>query len=657
MDNRMDRKDIKQQRNVKKLKKKIDKLMHLGGLTEQQKAIVRSTSNLARNLLVESSSTGGSFGQLHQASTSRASLALNKIIAEKKNANQGGPGLVLTLQKLNGSLAANFEIGTCIQFATLGPPVTRPKWMTVKPWKGCTQTMLVRINCPDHYIVHDGGISFDFVSDFFEKKWIRLGAEVSDKNAFWESMCNVPISMREQIREKSMLEDPNTGLKCVKSSMVLTSVELIEHEYPMPDEDHISTKKRYLPLTESSPMFAIDCEMCITSAHVHELCRVSLIREDGSVVFDTLVKPENRITNYLTEYSGLTEEMLADVNVTLADVQRAIQEVLPPDAILVGHSMHFDLKALKMAHPYCIDVAVAFNMSGNDSKTSLKNLVYLFLNKNIQNGVGHCSVEDAWAAMQLAKLKIEKGLIYGNRRFGWETEDWNKIKKELEEKDDSEEPMQKRAKTEPAKGELHTTCNKIKCVCKECGNGFGIECIVENCLCQVNPPNFCIKCLSQPAPVQEVLSESSSYDWKEALRVDNVSVSRPLNYYMTESSQPILCGFDIPKSVKLPDGRKFMKKPQSSAESIDGFVEQCAADMINYKLGMVDLDYHYIAEEMETLEDEEGEVIDELTARQQVARQIDDHAEKLIRAAAKFCFVLFVFSSPKHNILYLRVKS
>lgn len=60
---------------------------------------------------------------------------------------------------------------------------------------------------------------------------------------------------------------------------------------------------------------------------------------------------------------------------------------------------------------------------------------------------------------------------------------------------------------------------------------------------------------------------------------------------------------------------------------------------------------------METLEDEEGEVIDELTARQQVAKQIDDHAEKLIRAAARFCLVLFVFSSPKHNILYLRVKS
>ena len=53
-------------------------------------------------------------------------------------------------------------------------------------------------------------------------------------------------------------------------------------------------------------------------------------------------------------------------------------------------------------------------------------------------------------------------LIYGNRRFGWETEDWNAIKKELEEKDDSEEPVQKRVKTEPAKGELHTTCNKIK---------------------------------------------------------------------------------------------------------------------------------------------------------------------------------------------------
>lgn len=48
---------------------------------------------------------------------------------------------------------------------------------------------------------------------------------------------------------------------------------------------------------------------------------------------------------------------------------------------------------------------------------------------------------------------------------------------------------------------------------------------------------------------------------------------------------------------KLNDFR-FMKKPPSSVDSIDGFVEQCAADMINYKLGMVDLDYHSIAEEV-----------------------------------------------------------
>ncbi len=64
---------------------------------------------------------------------------------------------------------------------------------------------------------------------------------------------------------------------------------------------------------------AIDCEMCDT-AQGSELTRISVLSFEGAVLLDTLVKPRNAITNYQTQYSGITEEMLRDVTVTLEQV-------------------------------------------------------------------------------------------------------------------------------------------------------------------------------------------------------------------------------------------------------------------------------------------------------------------------------------------------
>ena len=56
--------------------------------------------------------------------------------------------------------------------------------------------------------------------------------------------------------------------------------------------------------------------------------------------------------------------MLQDVTTTLEDVQKALQELLPEDAIIIGQSLNFDLVSLRMFHPYVIDTSVCFNITG-----------------------------------------------------------------------------------------------------------------------------------------------------------------------------------------------------------------------------------------------------------------------------------------------------
>ncbi|KAK0149591.1 RNA exonuclease 5 [Merluccius polli] len=195
------------------------------------------------------------------------------------------------------------------------------------------------------------------------------------------------------------------------TAYTLTKEERIKRHFPVRGvhgfEDFVSTESA--DVTDSSPLYGLDCEMCLT-AKGNELARVSLVDSSGKCVLDELVQPPNPILNYLTRFSGITAAMLQSITTLVSDVQRKLLSLLPRDAVLVGHSLDNDLRALKLIHPHVIDTSLLYTKEFGQ-KFKLKVLAEAVLGKQIQTEEqrGHDPMEDASAALQLAHYFINAG--------------------------------------------------------------------------------------------------------------------------------------------------------------------------------------------------------------------------------------------------------
>ncbi|KAL8713105.1 MAG: hypothetical protein Q9225_006825 [Loekoesia sp. 1 TL-2023] len=171
-------------------------------------------------------------------------------------------------------------------------------------------------------------------------------------------------------------------------------------------------------LSAGRTILAMDCEMCKTQEDGMALTRISLVGWDGEVVMDELVKPDKPITDYLTPFSGITAQKLNPITTTLLDIQKRLLDILTPRTILVGHSLESDLNALRLTHPFIVDTSILYqHPRGPPLKSSLKWLAQKYLNREIQKGhgtLGHDSVEDGRACLDLVKMKCEKGPEWGN---------------------------------------------------------------------------------------------------------------------------------------------------------------------------------------------------------------------------------------------------
>ncbi len=105
-------------------------------------------------------------------------------------------------------------------------------------------------------------------------------------------------------------------------------------------------------------MVAMDCEMCETQDPVtnekesNSLVRFSVIdaTDPSRVLIDQLVCPTNPITDARTRIHGITEEQLNSVKFTLRHAQAALLKLINEDTIIIGHSLHHDLKAMHIVH-------------------------------------------------------------------------------------------------------------------------------------------------------------------------------------------------------------------------------------------------------------------------------------------------------------------
>ncbi|CEP64026.1 Rnh70p LALA0_S10e00540g [Lachancea lanzarotensis] len=247
------------------------------------------------------------------------------------------------------------------------------------------------------------------------------------------SAYNAFVNVKLTKKEKELKKQELSSKKITLNDLELRLDQLLESEYPIHLDTHgLSSEERELLSVEhrdqeptwknthafehgGSRTFSMDCEMCMTDDGL-VLTRVSLVDFDCRLIYDTLVKPDATITDYLTKYSGITEEKLRDVTTTLEDVQRDILKIVSATDILIGHSLQSDLNVLKLRHPKIIDTAIIFeHKAGPPFRPALKYLASEYLSQEIQNsdGLGHDSFEDARACMELTKLKIVNGLSFG----------------------------------------------------------------------------------------------------------------------------------------------------------------------------------------------------------------------------------------------------
>jgi RNA exonuclease 1 len=221
---------------------------------------------------------------------------------------------------------------------------------------------------------------------------------------------------------------------------------------------------------DTAKAVCFDCEMGYT-VYGMELVRLTATSwPDGAELLDVLVQPFGEILDLNSQYSGVFPEDLARAvswskdwkppaqkpgerkilqKVSSPEVARELFfSLISPETVLIGHGLENDLNAMRMVHPKLVDTILVYpHKRGLPIRNGLKALMEQYLNRRIQmqGAEGHDSAEDARAAGELARLRVQKEWS-SMQSHGWKIVDgvlrepnWKDSQREGRISEDSEE--------------------------------------------------------------------------------------------------------------------------------------------------------------------------------------------------------------------------
>ncbi|KAL3906260.1 MAG: hypothetical protein SGILL_009343 [Bacillariaceae sp.] len=178
--------------------------------------------------------------------------------------------------------------------------------------------------------------------------------------------------------------------------------------------DHTSTSAKKTNNFMAHRCVALDCEMVGVGpgGKISVLARVSVVDWYGRKILDSFVHVEERVTDYRTHVSGVTEKDLKGPKALNFGLVRKQVKQLMKNKIIVGHGLENDLRALKIEQDFpwynIRDSATQYSaymrvdQFGQLRPRRLRDLAWYNLGIVIQQeGKSHDSLEDARAAMAL----------------------------------------------------------------------------------------------------------------------------------------------------------------------------------------------------------------------------------------------------------------
>jgi len=185
---------------------------------------------------------------------------------------------------------------------------------------------------------------------------------------------------------------------------------------------------------------AIDCEMVGIGPGGYDsaLARLSLVDYHGTLVYDSFVKPRERVVDWRTAVSGISPKDMRFAR-DFDEVQSQAAELLQ-GRILIGHDVKHDLNALELIHPPSkirdTSSFSGFRQYAIGRKPALRTLAREILKLDIQVD-SHSSIEDARVTM----------LLFRKFKSGFDTEYANRFP----EKSDKQAPPSKTVKAKKKK--------------------------------------------------------------------------------------------------------------------------------------------------------------------------------------------------------------